>query len=75
MSDSATPWTVASQAPQSRGFSRQEYESGLTCPPPGGLTDAGIVPASLASPELAGRFFTTGASWEATWNHANDHTN
>ena len=26
--DSATPWTVAHQAPLSMGFSRQEYSSG-----------------------------------------------
>ena len=31
----ATPWTVAYQAPQSMGFSRQEYQSGWPCPPPG----------------------------------------
>ena len=30
-----TPWTVARQAPLSMGFSRQEYWSGLPCPPPG----------------------------------------
>ena len=30
----ATPWTVAHQAPLSMGFSRQEYWSGLPCPPP-----------------------------------------
>ena len=30
-----TPWTVARQAPLSMRFSRQEYWSGLTCPPPG----------------------------------------
>ena len=30
-----TPWTVACQAPLSVGFSRQEYWSGLPCPPPG----------------------------------------
>ena len=29
-----TPWTVACQAPLSRGFSRQEHWSGLPCPPP-----------------------------------------
>ena len=29
MSDSATPWTEAYQAPPSMGFSRQEYWSGL----------------------------------------------
>ena len=32
-----TPWTVAHQAPLSMGFSRQEYWSKLTCPPPGDL--------------------------------------
>ena len=30
---SATPWTIACQAPLSKGFSRQEYWSGLPCPP------------------------------------------
>ena len=35
VSDSATPWTGAGQAPLSMGFSRQEYQSGLPCPPPG----------------------------------------
>ena len=34
--DSVTPWTVAGQTPLSMGFSRQEYWSGLPCPPPGG---------------------------------------
>ena len=29
-----TPWTVAHQAPQSMGFSRQEYQSGLPFPSP-----------------------------------------
>ena len=31
----ATLWTVGHQAPWSMGFSRQEYWSGLPCPPPG----------------------------------------
>ena len=35
LSDSATPWTVAYQAPPSMGFSRQEYRSGLPFPTPG----------------------------------------
>ena len=35
MSDSATQWTVAHQAPLSMEFSRQEYWSGLPFPPPG----------------------------------------
>ena len=42
MSDSATPWTVACQASLSRGFSRQEYQSGLTCPLPGDLPSPGL---------------------------------
>ncbi|XP_061266828.1 chitinase-3-like protein 2 isoform X4 [Bos javanicus] len=36
------------------GFSRQEYWSGLLCPPPGDLLNPGIKPASLTSPALAG---------------------
>ena len=34
---SATPWTIARQAPLSMRLSRQEYWSGLSCPPPGDL--------------------------------------
>ena len=41
------------------GFSRQEYWSGLPCPPPGNLPDPGIPPVSLTSTALAGKFFTT----------------
>ena len=61
----ATPWTVACQAPLSLGFSRLEYWSGLSCPPPGDLPDPGIEPKSLTSHELARGFFTTSTSWEA----------
>ena len=46
-------------------FSRQEYWSGLPCPPPGELPDPGIEPVSLASPALAGGFFTTTVTREA----------
>ena len=60
-----TLWTVAHQAPLSTGFSRQEYWSGLPCPPPGDLPDLGIKPASLSPPALAGEFCTTSAIWEA----------
>ena len=42
-----TLWTIARQAPLSMGFSRQEYWSGLPCPPPGDL-DPGIKPMSPA---------------------------
>ena len=44
----ATPWTIACQAPQSMGFSRQEYWSGLPFPSPGDLPNPGIEPRSLA---------------------------
>ena len=40
----ATPWTVAYQASQSMGFSRQEYWSGLPFPSPRDLPDPGIEP-------------------------------
>ena len=60
-----TLWTVALQAPLSMGFSRQEYWSGLPSPPPGDLPKVGIKHASLTSPALTGRFFTTSATWEA----------
>ena len=53
-----TPWTVALQALLSLEFSRQEYWSGLLFSTPGDLPDPGIKPTSLASPELAGGFFT-----------------
>ena len=70
-SNSATlwMWTIAHQAPLSMGFSRQEYWSGLPCPPPGDLPNPGIEPASLLSPALAGGFFTTSATWEAQRIH------
>ena len=54
-----TPWTVASQAPLSMGFPRQEYWSRLPCPPPGDLPDPGIKSVSPMSPALEGRLFTT----------------
>ena len=52
-------WTVAHQAPLFMAFSRQEYRSGLPCRFPGDFPNLGIKPTSLASPALAGRFFTT----------------
>ena len=58
-------YTVHGIYMQSTGFSRQEYWSGLPCPPPGALPNPGIKPASLASPALAGRFFTSSTIWEA----------
>ena len=58
-------WTVTPQALLSMEFSRQEYWSRLLCPSPGDLSDPRIEPASLMSPALAGKFFTTSATWEA----------
>ena len=40
-------------------FSRQEFWSRLPFPTPGDLLDPGIEPMFLASPALAGGFFTT----------------
>ena len=42
----ATSWTVAYQAPQSMGFSRQEFWSGLPFPSPRDLPNPGIEPGS-----------------------------
>ena len=60
-----TLWIVASQAPLSMGFSRQEYWSGLPRPPPGDLPKPGIEPTSVISLALAGGFFTISTTWEA----------
>ena len=46
------PWTVSCQAPLSMGFSRQEYWSGLSFPPPRDLPSSGIKPTSPVSPAL-----------------------
>ena len=64
----ATPWTVALQFPLFMGFSRQEYWSGLPCPPPGDLPSSGIKLTFLLSPALAGGFFTTSATREVPNN-------
>ena len=46
-------------APLSMGFSRQEYWSGLPCPPPGDLHKTEIEPKSPVSPALTCGFFIT----------------
>ena len=67
---SETPWTVACQAPLSRGFSRQEYQRRLTFPSPGDLPNPGI---KSRSPALQADFlpiWTTGeALKEMTTSH------
>ena len=52
-----TPWTVASQAPPSMGFPRQEYWDGIPFSSPGDLPDPGIEPISPAL--VADSLFTT----------------
>ena len=52
------PMDCTCQAPLSMGFSRQEYWSGLSFPPPEDLLDPWTEPTSPVSPALAGRFFT-----------------
>ena len=65
----ATLWTLAYQAPLSMRFSRHEYWRRLPYPPSGPLPDPQAKPISLISPTLAGRFFTTSATWETkTWS-------
>ena len=51
------------------GFSRQDYWSGLPCPPSGDLPSPEIEPKSLMSRALVGRFFTTSATQEALPHH------
>ena len=60
----ATLWTVAHQATQFMGLSRQEFWSGLPFPTPGDLPNPGSNP-HLMSLALAEEFFTTSATWEA----------
>ena len=59
-----TPWTVDCQAPLSMEFSRQEYWSGLPCPPPGDLLTQDRTCISCISC-IAGRFFTPWSTGEA----------
>ena len=51
---SATPWTVACQAPSSLEFSRQEYWSRLPVPSPGDLPHPGTFPTQGLNSHLLG---------------------
>ena len=53
----AIPCTVAHQAPLFIGLPKQEYQSGLLCPPLGYLPNLGIKSITLVSLTLAGGFF------------------
>ena len=62
----STLWTEACQALLLKGFSRQEYWSGLPCPLPGDLPDPGVETMSLTYTCIHRQvFFTTSANWEA----------
>ena len=70
----ATPWTVTCQSPLSMGFSRWDYWNRLWFPSRD-LSDPGIEPVFLLSPALAGRFFTTNATWGPNFTELyNSHT-
>ena len=62
MSNSATPWAGACQAPLSVGFPSQEYWSGLPFPTPGDLPDPGIEPCLLLGKQIRNHC----ATWEAS---------
>ena len=57
-----TPWIVACRLLGPWAFTRQEYWSGLPCPPPGDLPDSGIEPRSPALQEPPGKPKKTGVS-------------
>ena len=59
-----TLWIVAHQTPLPMGFSRQGYQSGLSCPLLGNPSNPGIESTSLTSSALAGGFFPTRATWK-----------
>ena len=69
VSDSATPWAVAYQAPLSMGFSRQKYSNGLPFPSPGDIPDPGIEPGSptLQADSLRGACHTVN-SQHGSWS-------
>ena len=59
-----TQWAVAHHSPLSTGFSRQESRCHALLQ--GIFPTQGLKPAALTSPSLAGEFFTTSATWEAS---------
>ena len=64
-----TPRTIACQAPLPMRFPRQEYMGGLPFLSWMNLPDQGIKPMSLASPALAGGFFTTESPGKPALKH------
>ena len=76
MSHSANGWSAAHQATLSTIFSRQEYWSGLLCPPPGDLPNLGMEPKSPAlqadslSPEPPGKLQGRGGLISSFCSHS-----
>ena len=60
-----TPWTVAHQAPLSKGFPRQENWSGWPFPPLGDLLDPGIETTSPEFPSIGRGNLYHCTTWEA----------
>ena len=65
MPDSVAPGTVACQTPLSKGFSRQEYWSGLPFPLSGDLPNSGINPVFPVPPALAGEPLYHRGTWKS----------
>ena len=65
----ATTWIVACQAPPSMEILQARILECVAVPLLGDPPHPGIEPQSLMSPALAGRFFTTSATWEALYVH------
>ena len=61
----ATLWTVACQAPLSMGFSRQEYCTGLPCPPPGNLPNPALLQCRWTFYHLSGQGSPKTPDWVA----------
>ena len=72
--DSATPRTVAHQAPLSMWFSRQGYWNGLPCPPSGDLPNPGIKPRSPAAPALRHTLYPLVINSQPHWVTVGHHT-
>ena len=62
---SATLWTVTLCSTVAGPWDSPGKNTGLACPPPGGLSNPGIEILSLVYPALEGRFFTISTTWEA----------
>ena len=57
-------WIIDHQAPLPLKIFRQKYWSGVPFPNPVDLPYPGVKLSTLASPALAGGFFTTSTTWE-----------